>query len=357
MRGNECLGIIFANVGDENLPELTSFRTTGSVPFGGRYRLIDFTLSNMVHSGICNIGVVTKSNYRSLFEHLGNGKPWDLARKRGGLHLLSPFAYAEYGLYRNRIDALYSNLSYIEHSPQTYVLLADCDMVANIDLDDMFTQHQKTGADITVAYVKGHGSVCLKIDRQQRITDIDEESENVPFGYVLMAKDLLASLARRAMLDRKEHFYNQMLKDVLPYCPVYGYEVGGYAAKISDIQSYYQTSMQLLDSEVRNQVFAQERPILTKLHDDMPCRCGFGSKVSNSLIADGCVIEGEVKNSIIFRGVKVKSGAIVENCVLMQSVTVGENARMRYVVADKNTQIRPNHTMIGSLESVLFAES
>jgi glucose-1-phosphate adenylyltransferase len=358
VRGNEVLGIIFANAGDEKLPQLTGERTTGSVPFGCRYRLIDFTLSNMVNSGVRNIGVVIKSNYRSLLEHLGNGKQWDLARKRGGLHLLAPFAFADFGLYRNRIDALFFNLSFIEKSPQKYVLISDSNMVANIDLNKMMAQHRESAADITIAYKKEIGEVGLKIAECGKVLDItDDDMQASAFGYVLIGKDLLLSLTRHAELCRKEDFYRDMIKDELLNSRVFGYEVEGYAQKIADISSYFKTNMQLLDKKIRDQLFEPSRPILTKLYDEMPSICGVDSKIENSLIADGCEIQGCVKNSILFRGVTVEKGAIVENCILMQGAEIGENARIRYVVADKKSRVTASHTMVGTKQSILFLES
>ncbi len=354
MRSKSIMGLIFANTSDEKLTELTSFRTMGSVPFGCRYRLIDFALSSMVNAGIFKVGVVTKRNYQSLMDHVGSGRPWDLARKRGGLCILSPYGYAENGVYKGKIDAMYGNLSYLENATEEYVLISDSDYVANIDVDKMIEKHAKSNADITIAYKKGIiGTTFCEIDDESRITGITVEADQPQIGrnvfvhMLLMRRDLLISLVKNAYRHNYTNFEIDILQREVSNYRMCGFEVTGHAMLIDSIQSYFDANMALLDKQIRHEIFEPERPIYTKLRDDMPTRYGYDAKVTDSIIADGCVIEGEVKNSIIFRGVNIEKGCKVENCILMQSAQIGKNSTLAYVISDKNVSVKEGRTLIG----------
>ena len=354
MRSKNIMALVFANSGDEKLTELTSFRTMGSVPFGCRYRLIDFTLSSIVNAGIFKVGVVTKRNYQSLVDHVGNGKAWDLARKRGGLHILSPYGYAGNGVYKGKIDAVYSNISYLENATEEYVLVSDSNFVANIDIDKMIEQHAKTSADITIAYTKGiQGTTFCELDEDGRITDITVGSEqaqsgrNVIITTMLMRRDLLISLVKNAYSHNYTDFDIDILQREVGNYRMCGFEVKGHAFIVDSMQSYFEANMMLLDKNNRDELFNLDRPIYTKLRDDMPTRYGYDAKISDSLIADGCVIEGEVKNSIIFRGVHIEKGCKIENCIIMQSTHINKNCSLAYVVSDKNVKIKEGRTLIG----------
>jgi glucose-1-phosphate adenylyltransferase len=354
MRSKNIMGLIFANTNDEKLTELTSFRTMGSVPFGCRYRMIDFALSSMVNAGIFTVGVVTKKNYQSLMDHLENGKSWDLARKRGGLRILPPYSYSSNGIYKDKIDAMYGNISYLEHSTKDYVLIADSDVVANINVDKMIEKHVKTNADITVAYKSGiAGSTFCDIDEDDRITrftfetDQPQTSRNVYVHMMLMRRDLLISLIKNAYRHNYTNFELDVLQREVSNYKMCGFDIGGHATIVDSIQSYFNSNMMLLDSQIRNELFEPDRPIFTKLRDDMPTRYGYNAKITDSLIADGCVIDGEVKNSIIFRGVHIEKGCKIENCILMQSAHIGKNCTLSYVVTDKNVSVKEGRTLMG----------
>ncbi|MBQ2676371.1 MAG: glucose-1-phosphate adenylyltransferase subunit GlgD [Clostridia bacterium] len=354
MRSNDVMGMIFANTGDQKLAELTAHRTIGSVPLGCRYRIIDFALSSMVNAGIFKVAVVTKRNFQSLVDHLGNGKSWDLARKHGGLYILSPYANSEYGVYKGKIDALHGNLMFLERSKEEYVLLTDANTVTNVDLEKMFDQHKETGADVTIAYKKGVNSeIVLTTDEDGRITEITTDAQiggaesKGSLGMVLIKRQLLIEMVKNAYIHNYTDFGIDVLQREVNNYKMCGFEVTQFAAVVDSMQTYFDVNMSLLNKEVRDDLFNPLYPVFTKLRDDMPSRYGFGSKAVNSLIADGCVIEGEVKNSIIFRGVKVEKGAKVENCILMQGCTVGENTQLSYVVADKNVNIQQGRTLMG----------
>ena len=354
MRSKNIMGIVFSNTNDEKLSELTAARTIGSVPFGCRYRLIDFALSAIVNAGIYKVGVVTKRNYQSLMDHIGNGRPWDLARKNGGLSMLSPYGYAENGVYKGKIDALYGNLSYLECATEEYILMTDANVVANIDIEKMIDRHVKMQADITLAYKKGiSGSIYLDLDEDGIITGVNTDSDatllgrNVSLNILLLRRDLLIGLIKNAYRHNFTDFGVDVLQREVGNYKMYGYEITRHALVIDSIQSYFEANMRLLDKHVRDEVFDPQRPVYTKLRDDMPARYGFDAKICDSLIADGCMIEGEVKNSIIFRGVRIGKGAKVENCILMQSCQVDKNCSLGYIVADKNVHIKEGRTLMG----------
>lgn len=353
------LGIVFSNMHDEMLGELTEHRTTGSIPFGGRYRLIDFMLSNMVNSGISDIGIVTKNNYQSLMDHLGSGRDWDLSRKRGGMCILPPFGHSSTGMYRGRLEALSGVMSYIRHSNAQYVMLSDTDIVANIDLDDVMEQHQKSGADITVVYKCAQfpkdapkDIAILNLDDSGRVNDVLVNShstgkQNIYLNIAIMRKELLEHLAIEGTARNNPSFTGFVLQERSRVLKIMGYEFQGFSSKVINMKDFFKTNMDLLDPAVREQLFFSERPIYTKVRDEVPVKYGLDSVVRNSMIADGCIIDGYVENSIIFRGVKIAKGAVVKNSIIMQSGVVGENAKLDYVVTDKDVFIDSGRILTG----------
>ena len=359
-------GIIFSNIHDTNIPELTRNRTMASVPFGCRYRLIDFTLSNMVNSNINNISVITHYNYQSLMDHIGSGKDWDLARRSGGIKILPPFitAYANSSnaLYSTRLEALKSVFNSISKIPDDYVVLSDCDVICNVDLKDMIRNHIANGADITIAVKKvnltkekAKINVLIDSDEDGRITDVRagltnfEGDADINLNIMVMHRQYLQEI----VLDAIAHNYTSLTKDILLKNinrKVYRtYRYDGYFACISSSQDYYSSSMELInDSGVRKQLFGvKNRPIYTKVRNSAPTYYSPDAKVKNSLIADGCQIFGEVENSIIFRGTKIGKGTAVKNCILFQDTFTGENVKLNCVIADKNVVIRDNKNLSG----------
>ena len=359
-------GIIFSNIHDANIPELTRNRTMASVPFGCRYRLIDFTLSNMVNSNINNVSVITHYNYQSLMDHIGSGKDWDLARRSGGIKILPPFitAYANSSnsLYSTRLEALKSVYNSISKITDDYVVLSDCDVICNIDLKDMIRNHSESGADVTIAVKNVHLTkekakinVVFDSDENGRITDVKagltnfEGDADINLNIMVMHRQYLQEI----ILDAIAHNYTSLTKDILlknVNRRVYRtYRYDGYFACISSSQDYYTSSMELInDSSVRAQLFGvKNRPIYTKVRNSAPTYYSPDAKVKNSLIADGCQIFGEVENSIIFRGAKIGKGTVVKNCILFQDTFTGENVKLNCVIADKNVVIRDNKNLSG----------
>lgn len=355
---SKVLGIVFSNMHDSSMGELTENRTMASVPFGGRYRLIDFTLSNLVNSGIDDVGIITTNNYQTLMNHLGTGKEWDLSRKKGGLSILPPFGRSEMGVYKGRLEALDGVMHYIHESSAEYVLITDCDTVGTVDYQEMLRYHQKKGADITVMYQhkkvapqQRNNTTVFTLDDSHRIIDVmkdhAEEEGNVYLDKILIGKTLLERVVSEATSRSKVSFTKEVLQGAKDRLRIFGYHFKGYIGDIKSVEEYYRCNMQLLDPAVRADLFQPDRPVYTKVHDEVPVRYGMDAKVSHSMIADGCIINGEVENSIIFRGVKIGSGAKIKNSILMQGTCVGENAKLDYVVADKNVRIGNSRTIVG----------
>jgi len=359
---NNVLGLIFASLHDSTVVELTKQRTMGSIMFGGRYRLIDFPLSNMVNSGITQVGVITKSNYGSLLDHLGTGREWDLARKKGGLHLLPPFSQngSAEGVYRGRLEALNNVWSYVEHAKCEYVVLSDCDYVCNINFEDVINKHIETGADITAVYgnyrySEDSGSCVdvLEMDGNGRIQSVLIDPQlsgecKICLDMYVMKKDFLAKIVKESASRNEYSFIRDCLQARVKEFVFMGYEFNGYFSRIDSVKSYYRANMALLNPENRTALFKADSPIYTKTRDNGPVKYGLESKVSNSLIADGCIIEGTVENSILFRGVKVGKGSVVKNCVLMQSTTIGSDCSLTSVITDKNVTTEDGRALTGS---------
>lgn len=368
-------GIIFSNLHDKNIPELTHRRTMASVPYAGRYRLIDFTLSNMVNSGITDVSVITHYNYQSLMDHIGAGKDWDLARRSGGIKILPPyisaFANNQNALYNSRMEALKSINYSLSRFNSDYVVLSDCDIICNIDLNDMISDHIGNNADITVATKRvllsresASRNVIVDASEDGRIIDVNAYPTNVT-GYrdinlniVVINREYLQSV----VLDAIAHGYSSFNRDVLSRNAsrrnyrIYKYE--GYFANINSLEDYYTHSMELLGSpENRSMLFdVRNRPIYTKVRNSAPTRYSTTSSVKNSLIADGCIIDGSVENSILFRGVKVSRGASIKNSILFQDTVIGENVFTNCIITDKNVVVRDGRILSGHESLPFFIE-
>ena len=360
------LGLVFANMHNTTLGDMTKNRTMGSVMFGGRYRLIDFPLSNMVNSGISEVGVITKSNYQSLLDHLGSAREWDLARKKGGLYILPPFGNVESTLYRGRIEALYGAMSFIKHSRAKYVILSDCDVVTNIDYKPIVAAHIESGADITaVAHTGVYSSDDIKtstvfnVDADKNVTSVLINPDisgtcTTSLNVFVMSMDFLIETVNDAMARGNVSFERNILQEKCRELKIKIYEYDNYFSKLNSPESYFKSNMALLEPENARKLFVPKRSIYTKVSDNAPVKYDLDSKVSNSLVADGCIIEGEVENSVLFRGVKVGKGAKVKNCILMQGTVVGDNAELNYLITDKNVSICENHILTSSPQYPMY---
>ena len=363
----DALGIIFSNIHDDSLPELTADRTTASIPFCGRYRLIDFALSNMVNSGMTKVGVITQSNYQSLMDHIGSGKDWDLARRHGGLIIIPPFGVKEStSLYNTRLEALKTATGFLSKSTEEFVVLSDSDAVCNMDYTHLLAYHNENNADISLVYFKanaqqvhGYNNIQLTVGENGRVTDMafDVKNENVEVclyaNICIMRRTLLINLINDAISHGKRHFAADILASNLNHFKIFAFEHCGYFTRISSLQNYFDESLKLLKKENRDSLFGSGG-IYTKVKDSVPTTYGADSVVNNSLIADGCTIEGKVYNSIIFRGVKIGKGTVVKNSILMQGNIIGENATINCIVTDKNVIIKDRRLLSGSLNHPFF---
>ncbi|MCC8072739.1 MAG: glucose-1-phosphate adenylyltransferase subunit GlgD [Clostridiales bacterium] len=359
MNEKKVLGIIFANIHEEALDSLTAMRTMGSVPFCSRFRLIDFPLSNMVESGIAKIGVVTNANFRSLMDHVGTGKPWDLSRKTDGLYLLPPYSVGSATMWGNRIDAIYGNLGFLQQSNQPYVVMSDCNNILSVDYDKLLKAHEESGADITIVGVrskmpKNIGSVlCFdKVDENGRITEmsLDKQTDEDVFhscNITIMKKYLLESLITTAHSKNEISYQRNILMANVDKLKINAFDAtDSFVGTVDSVQSYYDISMSLLEKENRTKLFSS--PISTKERDDMPTIYGPDSSLKNSLVADGCIINGTVENCIIFKGVKIGKGTVVKNSILMQDTVVGDNSKISCIIADKNVSIKDSVELSGA---------
>ncbi len=356
----KAVGIIFSNIHDDNVPELVQVRTLGSIPFGGRYRLIDFPLSNMVNSGIDTVGIITKSNYQSLMDHVGSGKDWDLARKDGGLIILPPFGDNEsQTLYSSRLEALKGITSFLFRADEEYVVMTDCDAVSRINYNDVIDYHIKNNADITLVYKKinltnkpANYSYSFDINEGritgiQGISEATQKEENIFINVFVMKKTTLQNIVMDSISRNVHHFMRGVIANSLKGMKIMAYEHTGFYAGISSLQAYYNSNMALLDYNNRQELFG-DRSVFTKIRDSAPTKYGNSAIVKNSMIADGCIIEGEVENSIIFRNVKVARGAVVRNSIIMQNTVLGENCSLNCIITDKNVTIKDRRVLSGS---------
>ena len=349
-------GIIFSYEKRTDLRELIADRIHGSIPFGGNYRVVDFMLSNMVNAGVRDVGVIMHGKCQSMLDHLGTGKSWDLSRNHGGLTLLPAFAYAEShtsaGRFRGKVEALGCVLEYLREIRQEYVVLADSDLVVNLPLEQVLQEHIASGADLTEVCTAEPGNpsdTYLELDEQGRIVDVAYDV-HTPAGYrclnvCILRRELLVQLVEECMAHDRYSFRRNVLQEKGKTLRFNGYVWDGFAARINSVQAYYQRSMELLRPEIRMELFAPQRPIFAK-ENDSPSSYMDGSCV-NSLIADGCDIQGTVKNCILFRGVRIEPGADVEGCILFKGTVVRRGAVLRGVITDKYVTVQEGRTLMG----------
>lgn len=355
----KAMGIIFSNIYDSTLGELTNHRTVASLPFGGRYRQIDFVLSNMSNSGIYKVGLITKYNYRSLMDHLGSAAAWDLRRKNEGLVILPPFASGHTGVYKGKLEALYSAVEFIDNPVYDYVVVSDSTVLCNLDFRPAIESHIKSGADVTVIsnketeFSKKH-PLIVTADRKGRATELlldspADENNYVGMGMFIISRKLLVDALNESHSKGYVHFEKDYLQRFFNdgKLKVSVYEFKGTVLRNENIKSYYANNMALLTEKTRNGLFGKN-PIYTKVRDEMPSYYCETASVENSLLADGCKLYGEVKDSILFRHVTVSDGAQVKGCIVMQGTKIGKNAKLECVILDKNVTVSEGAELKGT---------
>lgn len=358
----KAMGIIFSNIYDSALGELTNHRTVASLPFGGRYRQIDFVLSNMSNSGIYKVGLITKYNYRSLMDHLGSAADWDLRRKNEGLVILPPFASGHTGVYKGKLEALYSAVEFIDNPAYDYVVVSDSTVLCNIDFRPAIEQHIKTGADVTVISNKDNTEpkkkhpLVVYADKKGKaqtllLDSIPDEEAHVGMGMFIIKRELLVEVLNDSHAKGLVHFEKDYLQKYFNEgkLKINVFDFKGIVLRNENIKSYYANNMALLYEKTRNGLFGKN-PIYTKVRDEMPSYYSEGSTVSNSLLADGCKLYGSVYDSILFRDVKIEEGAVVKGCIVMQGTRIGKNAKLECVILDKNVTVTEGAELKGTPE-------
>lgn len=359
------MGLIFSSLNDRNVPELTSERAIASVPFAGRYRLIDFMLSNMVSASVSTVGIVTKYNFQSLMDHVGSGKHWDLARKNGGIVFLPPYGGDARALYSSRFEAIKSVLMFLKKCSEDIIVMSDCDFAASFDLSkpiEFFTEH---GSDITLLYRK---KVPDADEQKHRVTLVTDEHANVVgmmpanreygannlfTGIIIMRREFLIRIVERAVAAGMKSFSGDVLPNAVRENRVSAFELDGYFASIESLSAYFRQSLNLLAKPARDSLFRTVE-VYTKVRDSAPCHMGCGAEVSRSIIADGCFIEGKVENSILFRGVHVAKSAVIKNSIVFQDCEIGDRCNLDYCLLDKMVRVRQNKSLSGCIELPYF---
>lgn len=357
---NNVHGLLFTQNNIYNLRELTEPRCLSALPFGGRFRMIDFMLSNLVNAGVSDVGVLLQAKYKSLLDHLGSGKDWDLARHSGGLHLLPPYSLTNGEnprMFRGHMEALSEILPYIQEIRQEYVLVADGDIALNLPLETVYQQHIETQADITLVCSPRYtgdpaATVYFTVGADQTITDVvscpAQPSGMEYLNVFLLSKELLLNLVKDCATHRLYSFRNDVLPKLHPHLSLSAYSYDGFVTRCTSVASYYESSMALLQPDVRRDLFSPERPIRTRDRSEPSSYYAPDSNCHNSLVADGCIIEGTVENSIIFQNVRIEEGAVVQNCILFQNTHIGAGARLNHVITDKDVTISAHTPLSGA---------
>ena len=362
------MGIIFTN--DANLGELTNKRTTASIPFGGRYRQVDFHLSNMAAAGIRHIGIISRHNYQSLMNHIGSGEEWGLELEEGGLEFLTPYAMSATDIYRGKLDALHSVMGFLQFGhDDEYVVMADSAVLCNIDMTKILQSHAESGKDITIVAKAGiaNGSkpldLALKLDAKGEICDIavDYEASSeylASMDIFVLSKKFLKEKVREFIARNLFHMDRDLVLGLWQKgeitINVYPFE--GVALYNDTVEEYFRNNLSLIDSSVRGDLFGANHPVYTKVRDRVPTYYGESCEIDDSIVADGCVLEGSVKDSVLFRDVRVCEGAQVERCVVMNDTTIGEGAEIRYAILDKDITVRPGAKLIGTQKNPIIVK-
>ena len=361
------MGIIFTN--DATMGELTNKRTMAAIPFGGRYRQVDFALSNLSCAGIRHVGIISRHSYQSLMNHIGDGEEWGLELEEGGLEFLTPYAQSTVGTYRGKLESLKNAMDFLEYGEEDeLVVMIDSAVLSNIDLTAVLNAHVASGKDVTVVTKAGicNGEkiidLALKVEDgeiKDMVVDYAAPSEYVASMdiFVLSKKFLMKSVQEMIARD-KFHMDRDLVmggwnRGVVS---VNTYAFEGIAMFNESVEEYYNNSLSLIKKDVRADIFGGNHPVYTKVRDRVPTYYGETSEIENCLIADGCMLEGEVENSVLFRQVTIGKGAEVENCILFNDAVIGEGAELKYVILDKNVTVTPGAKLIGTKKNPIIVK-
>ena len=362
------MGIIFAN--DATLGALTNKRTMASLPYGGRYRMVDFHLSNMSAAGVRHVGIITRHNYQSLMNHIGSGEEWGLELEEGGLEFLTPYAMSKTDTYHGKLSAIHEAIDVLEYGPDDeYVITCDSAVISNIDLQKVLASHIESGKDVTVVTKAGIADskkqldLALKLDEKGNITDVAVDYI-APANYLasmdifIMSKKYLRDTIREFISRNLFHMDRDLIlgqwqKNAIT---INVYQFDGVALFNESLNEYFRNSLALIDSDVRHDLFEGNHPVFTRVRDRVPSYYGEGCQIKNSILADGCMLEGAVENSVLFRQVTIGKDAQVKNCVVMNDTVVGEGAQLECVILDKDVVVRPGAKLCGTLSHPLVVK-
>lgn len=357
----KLMGIIFAN--DAAIGDLTEKRTIASLPFGGRYRLVDFHLSNMCAAGIRHVGIISRHNYQSLINHIGDGEEWGLELGEGGLEFLTPYAMSVNDRYRGKLENLHFAMDFLTFGTDEdeYVVVADSGVLYNIDLLQVIHSHIQSGKDITVVTKQGVANgkrqldLALKLDFRGKIMDMAvnyaaPEDYLASIDLFVYKKNWLIRQVEECVARDRYHMDRDLVMGLWQkgVATVNVFQFEGVAQYHETVEEYFQNSLDLLDQDIRHDLFDGNHPIFTKVRDRVPSYYGEECRIKNCLVADGCFLEGEAEDSILFRQVTIGHGAEVENCVIMNDAVIGEDCNLKYVILDKNVTVTPGTELIGS---------
>lgn len=361
-------GIIFSNIYDDALGDLTAKRTVASLPFGGRYRQIDYVLSNMVNSDITSVGVITKYNYESLMDHLGSCEEWDLNRKTGGLYIIPPFASGKSEVYHGKLEALHTALNFLNSQKSEYVVLSDTITICNIDYRDVLAAHVKSGRDVTVVVSsKINNDISYPVvfeandDNSVKTINVNckaNENSFVGLGMFILKREYLIEVVTESVAAGYYHFEKDFLQKFFNSnkLSVNLYEFEDVVLRNRDIASYLKNNIKLIDEEVQKGLYKPSAPIYTKVRDEIPTYYGENSVVNDCIIADGCKINGELKNSVLFRDATIEEGAVVIGSIVMQGSKIKKGAYIENAIIDKNVTITEGKRLLGACTSPVIVK-
>ena len=352
----DCIGIINLDEKDDNIKNLIKDNTISAMSIAGRYKVIDFVLSNLTNSGVECIGIFTRKKSYSLLKHLSNGRPWDLHRKKDGLKV---FNYSEYDPVYDDIHSFMDNIEFIKYSRKEYIIICPSYMICNIDYKEVLDKHKKSGDDITIIYKDENNtdkfSMCeeLVIDINNRVTQIktisnSKNNANVNMEMYIMKSSLFINIVRDSITNGMHKKVKDYISDNLKKLKVGAYEFKGYLSCVNSINSYYDINRELLDMKINKELFYNDRPIYTKQKDEAPVYYSKDSKVDNSIIANGSYIQGRVDNCVIGRKVTIKEGAIVKNSIIMDSVVIEKDAIVNNSIITSKSILKENQIINGS---------
>ncbi len=364
----KAIGIILAAGNNKLMRELSYKRAVAAMPVAGSYRSIDFALSNMSNSKIQKVAVITQYNARSLNEHLSSSKWWDFGRKQGGLFVFTPTITADSSYwYRGTADSLYQNLHFLKSSHEPYVVIASGDGVYKLDFNKVLEYHIEKKADITIVVknmqdrseINRFGVITMNNDN--RITDIDEKPletnlSMVSTGIYVIRRRLLIELIEKAAEEDRHDFVRDILVRYKNIKRIYGYEIKSYWRNISSVDSYYKTNMEFLNKDTRDYFFKQYPDIYSKVDDLPPAKYNYGANVRNSLVSSGCIVNGTIENSVLFKKIYVGNNSVIKNSIILSNAYIGDNAYIENCIVESGSTIKANSRYVGDTGTKIVIE-